>query len=216
MKIIPVTELDPSTFVYSEPKVNAMGGQSVYISANENKEKIIIQTPKCGLPFGLNSFQTNSGENKYSLDISLRGNSVPMQNFIKFLQDYDDKNTETALKNSRVWFKKQLDSSVIDEIYKNTMKTQNNYAPIMKVKFPTRNGNFLGDIFDQNKNKVDMSCIQKGCTVQAIIECVGMYFVAKEFGITWKVIQLKVYPPNRLTGYSFVDEDSEEEVEPVN
>jgi hypothetical protein len=214
MKIFNIEDLDVTKFVYSEPKINAMGGQSVYISANELNDKIVIQTPKCSLPFGLNSFDAN-GETKYSLDISLRGDHTPMQNFKSFLQNFDDNNSNVALEKSNSWFKKQLDSSVIDEIYRNTLKTQKNYAPLVKLKVPTKNGKFLGDVFDQNKNKVDLSCIQRGCTVQAIIECVGMYFIAKEFGITWKVVQLKVYPPNRLSGYAFVDDNSDEEVEPV-
>ena len=213
MKIFNIDDLDCTKFNYSEPKINAMGGQSVYITTGTN-EKIIVQTPRCALPFGLNVFESNQGK-KYSLDLSLRGTSVPMAKFTKFIQCFDDNNVQQALNNSEVWFKKHLDESVIDELYRSTLKTQKNHAPIMKAKLPTRNDIFLGDIFDQNKNKVDMNCIQKGCSVQAIIECVGMYFVAREFGITWKVIQLKVYPPNRLTGYSFVDEDSDEDVEPV-
>tara|TARA_B110000977_G_scaffold178745_1_gene236677 strand:- start:1980 stop:2630 length:651 start_codon:yes stop_codon:yes gene_type:complete len=216
MKILKLDDLDSTNFVYSEPKINAMGGQSVYIGANSENDKIVIQTPKCALPFGLNSFQPNNGDVKYSLDFSLRGNHAIMQNFTGFLQKFDDRNTEVAVEKSKEWFKKQLDQSVIDEIYRNTLKTQKNYAPIIKVKVPTKQGKFLGDIFDQNKNKVDLESIQKGSTVQAIIECVGMYFIAKEFGITWKVVQLKVYPPNKLNGYSFVDDNSEEEVEPVN
>ena len=130
------------------------------------------------------------------------------------MQSFDDNNAKVAHENSMSWFKKSLDTSVIDELYRSTLKTQKNYAPIMKVKMPTRHDVFLGDIFDQNKEKVDISSIEKGCSVQAIIECVGMYFVAREFGITWKVVQLKVYPPNKLTGYAFVDEDEPEDVEP--
>ena len=213
MKIFGIDELDCTKFNYSEPKINAMGGQSVYITT-ETSEKIVVQTPRCALPFGLNVFESNQGK-KYSLDLSLRGNSAPVCKFTKFIQDLDDHNTQQAFKNSESWFKKQLDESIIDELYRSTLKTQKNHCPIMKAKLPTRNDVFLGDIFDQKKCKTNMDCIQKGCSVQAIIECVGMYFVAREFGITWKIIQLKVYPPNRLTGYSFVDEDSDEDVEPV-
>ena len=214
MKIFTLDELDVSKFVYSEPKINAMGGQSVHISANENNEKIVLQTPRCALPFGLNSFEAN-GETKYSIDASLRGNGANMKNFTSFVQSFDDRNIVVAGEQCQSWFKKHLDTSVIDEIYRNTLRTQKNHAPLMKFKLPTRNGAFLGDVFDQNKQKVDLSCITKGSSIQAIIECVGMYFIAKEFGITWKVVQLKVYPPNRLLGYAFVDDDSDEEVEPV-
>lgn len=216
MKVFNVSDLDVSKFVYSEPKTNAMGGQSVYISANEHGDKIVLQTPKCAVPFGLNTFEPpKGGDKKYSVDLSLRGNSPPMQNFTKLIQDFDDHNANVAVQQCQSWFKKHLDESVIDELYKSTLKTQKNHAPLMKVKLPSRNDEFLGDIFDKNKNKIDMSAITPGCTVQAIVECVGMYFIAREFGVTWKIIQLKVYPPNKLIGYAFLDDEPDEDVEPV-
>ena len=64
MKIFNIADLDVSKFTYSEPKVNAMGGQSVYITANSDGDKIIVQTPKCGIPFGLNAFDPPQGGEK--------------------------------------------------------------------------------------------------------------------------------------------------------
>jgi len=45
---------------------------------------------------------------------------------------------------------------------------------------------------------------------EAIVELVGLYFVAKEFGMSWKVVQLKVFPSERLKGYSFLCDSDEE------
>ena len=37
---------------------------------------------------------------------------------------------------------------------------------------------------------------------------------AKEFGISWKIVQIKVMPQNRLSGFAFIDE-SNDDIEPV-
>lgn len=215
MKIFNVNDLDVTQFKYSEPKMNAMGGQSIHIAANDEKEKIIIQTPKCNVSKGLNVFTTNQNDKRYSIDLMLHSDTPAMQTFKQFLQKFDDRNCDLAVENSNTWFKKYLDQSVVDEIYRSTMKTHED-GQTMKVKLPVRNDKFIGDIFDQNKQPVSsLSIIQENCTVQAIIECTGMYFIPKEFGITWKVLQLKVTPPSQLERYAFVDENSDEDVEPV-
>ena len=208
MRVLKLDEINVNDLEYSEPKTNAMGGQSIYITYKG--DKLIFQTPKCNIPYGINEFQTKTGEVKHSLVLALKGNSKPMQTFKKILQELDDKNVEKALELSNSWFKKQLDPKLIDDIYSPTLKNN-----CIKAKMPTRNGEFVGEIFDGQKNASNMSIIESDCSSQAIIECMGMYFVAREFGLTWKVHQIKVSPPNKLQSYAFVDEDSDEDVEPI-
>ena len=51
---------------------------------------------------------------------------------------------------------------------------------------------------------------------QCVLELTGIYFIAKEFGCTWKVMQMMVFPVKTLSGYAFVDSDDEQEdAEPV-
>ena len=205
MKLINIENTNIDDFIYSQPKTNAMGGQQVFINlpnTSDNDSKIRIQTPKCSVPFGINDYN-----GRFTLDLSLRGEDTkPFQTFIN---NFDSHNKKTGSINSIKWFKKQIHESVISELYKPQIRQQNEkYAPNMRVKLPMKkNGVPDFEIFDNNKNKADMSIITKGCQVQAIIELVGMYFVSKDFGITWKVVQLKVFPSTKLSGYSFQDED---------
>ena len=54
-----------------------------------------------------------------------------------------------------------------------------------------------------------------------IAEMQGLWFVGKQFGVTWRVVQAKIYPVVSLQAYAFKDEDDdvdeteEEEVEEV-
>ena len=219
MKISKIEDLSVESLMYSLPKANVMGGQSVYIdlpSGDPASKKVIIQTPRCYLPFGLSEFTPNGGQPKYSLDLSLSGNTPAIQKFTEFLADLDEHNIAQGSAQSMVWFKKRLDKEVVGELYRRQLRKHPKHPPIMKVKVPTKNGEFAGDIFDASNRPISLNSITKGCHVQVIVECIGMYFVAKEFGITWRAIQLKVFPPERLVGYSFVDtDDDDEDAEPM-
>ena len=220
MKVWSIDEIDIDKLSYSVPKSNAMGGQSVYLdipSDDPKQSKLVFQTPKCYLPFGLNEFVPAGGAPKYSMDLSLSGNTPAMEKFSEFIGKLDATNIEKAVSNSSTWFKKKLETDVVTELYRPQLRKSNKgFPPTFKVKFPTKNNEFLGDIFDVNKRPIAMSQITKGCTVQAIVECVGMYFVAREFGVTWRVVQVMVYPNEKLKNYSFIESDDEtEDAEPM-
>tara|TARA_B100001094_G_scaffold331814_1_gene401457 strand:+ start:7239 stop:7880 length:642 start_codon:yes stop_codon:yes gene_type:complete len=203
---------DYNDLSFSEPKINNMGGQSVYI--NHNKSKLTIQTPKCYIPFGVSSYQTNYGT-KYNIDLSLKDKET--NDFRTFLEGFDTYMVNNAVNNSKQWFKKDIKSEVIEELYKKSLKKNEKFPPLMKMKFPCNDkGEFQGEIYDASGNNlISTNKITKGCSIQVIAELVGIYFVAKEFGVTWKVLQIRMFPNKQLQGFSFVDEDiNEEEVEP--
>jgi len=132
--------------------------------------------------------------------------------FKNFLTQLDLRNVQMAVNNCNAWFKKNVPAPSIQELYNSSMKqTSDKYPPMFRARFPTHpdTGVFVGDIFDKNKNLVTERMITPGCEVEVIVELVGLYFVAKEFGMSWKVIQAKVFPTERLRGYSFIcDSDS--------
>lgn len=207
-------DVDVDALEYSVPKQSVMGGQTVYVELNN--DPIIVQTPRCSVPFGLNVYNPLSGgPSKYSIDLSLNGNTETTSAFIEMLQKFDEKNVEQACKGAAQWFGRRVSKDTINDIYSHQLKTSDNHSPRLRVKLPTRGTDFTGDIFDHHNNAVELDAITKGCTVQAILQCVGLYFVPKEFGVTWKVLQLKVFPPQKLVQYSFVDDDDEDDAEKV-
>ena len=180
------SDVDLVSLVYSEPKINQLGGQTVFVN-DRSRNKLRIHTPKCYLPFGVSDYNGSK-----SLQLSLNGDTANMKQFKTFLHEFDNKNIETASINSASWFKKQLNENTVSELYTKTLRQSNpNYPPMFKAKLPFRDGKFQGDIYDNEKRLIDFSHITKGCYVEAIVELTGVYFVAKEFGLSWKVIQVK-------------------------
>jgi hypothetical protein len=199
-------EINVQSLVYSVPKVNSMGGQTVFVN-DTCRNKIRIHTPKCYLPFGVSEY---SGAK--SLQMSLNGDAEQMQQFKKFLNDFDMRNIDVASENSNAWFKKSLNANTVSELYNRTLKNPNpNYPPMFKAKLPFKDGNFVGEVYDTNKKLIDFSNITKACHVEAIVELTGVYFVAKEFGLSWKVIQLRVHPSDKVFGYAFADSASDDD-----
>jgi hypothetical protein len=205
-----VSEIDPARFVYSLPRVNQSGGQTIFVNLPDHfSKKVVIALPRCPLPFGLSDYK-----GRKSLQFSLPDSDERIEEFRAFLTKLDLQNVQTAVNNSTKWFKKSLPANAVQELYNPSMKQNSDkYPPIFRARFPTHpdTGNFVGDIFDKNKNVVGVGAITPGCQVEAIVELVGLYFVAKEFGTSWKVVQLKVYPTERIRGYAFLcDSDSED------
>ena len=212
MNIQLMKDIDEKQFQYSKPRINTFGGQSVFITLNENKLR--LQTPRCAVPNGISTFKTQLDEEKLSIALDLDSSTESMKLFKAFLERFDSQNIEEATTKSLVWFKKHLTKDVIEQLYRKQM--QNN---TMKIKLLTKKGEFDGNIFDKNNKKISLKHIKPGCKVRIIAECIGMYFVPNEFGMTWKALQIKIEEDAKtITGYSFLDDDEEEmfdDAEPV-
>lgn len=208
-----ISEVDPSTFVYSTPRVNTSGGQTIFINMPDQfSKKVVLALPRCKLPFGVSDYN-----GRKSLQFSLGS----CDEFREFLNKLDLQNVQKAVNNNVAWFKKPLTAEAIQELYNPSLKQPNDrYPPMFRARFPTHpdTGSFVGDVYDKNRNLVHERVITNGCEVEAIVELVGLYFVAKEFGLSWKVVQLKVFPNERLNGYAFLcdsdDESDQSDAEP--
>lgn len=211
VKVLNVKDIDVEKLEYHDPVNGKFGGKSLRVSYRG--DKIILEVSKCDLPFGVNEYESPYGK-KYSLDFSLTESN---QDFISFVQKFDDMNVKKGYENSVEWFSKDLDEDIVDQLYKKQLRQTSNYPPLMRAKIINNAVGPLCTVFDKNKNVIDLHSVRKQSEVSAVIELTGIYFVAKEFGVTWKLLQLMVYPKLDMTSYAFVDDSDEdiEDAEPV-
>ena len=213
---------DANELTFDSVKKNAMGGNVVYFKY-EGHPKVIMQTPVVAAPFGLSTYTDDkTGAVKYSLDISFRGmeEDPKVQMFHDKMSDFDNFLMNTAVSNSKEWFGKKQSKEVVENFYRPLVKPSKDpskYAPTMKFKIMTkRDGTIDVDTFDANRNKVNLQdVLAPGVKLQAIIEAGSVWFVNKTmFGISWKLVQVKVLPSDKIAGFSFQEEsDNEEETE---
>ena len=221
-QIVKSDKFSCSNVEYSDPKKLSHGGQAIYL--NYDGKPLILQTPKMSMPWGMGKYDGDVP--KFSLDLSFKGmdNSDSLQTFYKALNELDEKLVEDGAKNSLSWFKKKKQTrEVCKALYAPQIKVSKDksgepdgkYPPTMKVKVPWRDGSFQCDAYDSKKQLIqdDLSnVLVKGTQVQALIQCVGIWFAGGKYGCSWKVVQMKVTPPAGIHGYSFID-DSEDEVD---
>ena len=222
---------------FKEPKKNAVGGTSILLNyfndATKKSGPLILQTPKVRIPFGSATDLSDNGIKKYSVNVSLAhgdNSNANLKVFSEIIRVLDQKTKEFAFENSEEWFGKKQKAEVIEEFYKSAEKKAKNdkYANTLKLKLPVKKGidnnppSPLFDIYNDSKEivnivqngDIDLSCLEKGSEIVAIIQCTGVWFVGKsQFGLGWKVIQLKTYKNQRIIGYSIVDDDPEEQEE---
>jgi hypothetical protein len=227
---------------YSDVKKTG-GKDSIYLT--HNGSPFIIQTPIMRCPFNYSKWD-NSKENdkgapakevyKYDLLMSFDGKDKEpeegKENHVRIFHDkmdgLDKKIAADGLENSLAWIGKKINSmAAIEELYKpmikysidkNTGEPNTKYAPNIKVTLPVKNGKIAVDAYGPDKKEVDLSTINlQGARVTALIQCTGIWVVNKNFGCSWKVLQMKVYPKSNIPKYAIrelpdenVPEDEEE------
>lgn len=217
-KIILAKNLDTAKLSYDTVKKNALGGNVVYLKY-DNIPKINVQTCELDAPFGLSTYtDEKTGAVKYSLDISFRGiNEDPkIMQFHNKMAEIDEALLSEGVARSKEWFGKKLTKEVVENFYRPLVKPAKDpekYAPTMKIKIQTNKaGGIAVDCYDDNKQRMDiLEAVTPGCKVQGILECNSVWFVGKNmFGISWRLVQIRVKPSERIAGFSFVDEDGED------
>lgn len=205
--ITKISDIDVSKLNFSNPWINKSGGQTVFVTDHRDK-KIIFSTPLCKAPFGISSMN-----NRSSITFNVSPDNDKQNEFATFLSQLDLHVMSHACTMSTSWFKKSLDPSRIAQMYNPCLKNKNErYDPVFRARLPTNeNGEFQGDIYDMDRKIIPQSSITNGCSIEAIVELTGIYFIANDFGVSWKILQLKVKPNTVIKGYAFLDEESEEE-----
>jgi hypothetical protein len=223
--IVKADKIESQKFKISKViKVNKYSGKSVYASYNDSIMR--VQLPKMDLPFGVSKYvNPDSGDTKYSLDLSMK--DIDQRVFDNF-QEVENIILDYAEKNSLELFKKKRSKEILKEFYKPFIKfheengeISDKYPARFKAKLWTAGNDFSVDVYDSEKidgkyPKVKMNLensdevIAPGSKCEAIVQCSGLWVVGDSFGISWSVVQIKVYRnANALVGYAFEDEEED-------
>jgi hypothetical protein len=213
------TDFQPSILNFSELEKNKKGGKVVYTSVGDARNtRIVLQTPTCHVPFGVNPYtESTTGEiQSYTIDLSFRGyeSDPKMAQFLEKMMRLDDIMIEAATTKSKEWFGKDIGRDIVCEFYRRLVKEHptGQWPPTLKVKIPLKMGTNVPDcaFFDENKNPCTIDQIVKGCRVKMILELSSVWFVGnKNFGVTWRALQCAIMTkPQKLMGYAFAEDEA--------
>ena len=229
-QIIKYNNYNAANVTLSEPKLNKYGGKSVFI--NYNGKPLTLQTPRMFLPYGLNEYDVKdssgnpTGKKEYSLRLSFKGWDDETSNnatFLNAMKGFNDVLVDNGVQHSVKWFKKKHTREVVEALNSNvvqyskdreTGEVTNEWPPTMKAKLYQRNDLFTCEAYNKNREEVDFKTnVVKGAWVQGLMSCSGVWFAGGKFGVTWVMRQMIVEPPARLSGFSFLLDDEDSNVE---
>jgi hypothetical protein len=226
--IVLPSEFDESSIKFLAPRVNKMGGQSVLINYDNDQTSgaFILQTCRIRIPFGVDQSKPQNGEPvKYHISVAMANDetqNAQLRQFTENVRTIDNKAKEYASSDT-TWFGKKLSEELVGEFYKSAEKfpRDTKWPSNLKVKLPIINGVPQFVLYDENKKpikmvdedgNVDHSAIPRGSEAVCLIQSTGVWFVGKtQFGVGYKLLQAKIYKSNKLSGYSIVDSEDEEE-----
>jgi len=211
-------QVDVSAFTFGAPKTLDNGGKSIYVS--HKGKPLIIQTPEMTVPFSMSRWNADKSSDaavKYSVELSFKGveDNVSKQKFKELLANMDAEFIKQGMENSSAWFKKTYKTpEVVEALYthvlkfpkdKETGEITDKYPPTFRINIPFKDGKISCPVYDNNKELIELSDIDKGSKVTAIMQCLGLWVAGGKFGCSWKVVQLRVVAPAAIRGFAFRD-----------
>ena len=184
--------------------------------ASGHKQKVMVQTPMISRTMPkewINKDQQGNEVKKWEVQLSLRGYDNPdsdVYQFHNWVKEFEALTKNTAITNSKQWFKKDLDAGLIEAYFTSCIKPSSDpkYAPTIKINVPFRYGKFECDVYGPGGASDPLTFMEyyelsKACEVQCIIEWNDLWFMPKSFGATPVLRAIQIFPQDKLTGYAF-------------
>jgi hypothetical protein len=140
------------------------------------------------------------------------------------VNEYDEYNVQQGIKNGQAWIGKKNPSEELVRDKYNPMlrysKDENGerndqYPPSIRFRlYKGDDGKYSGlKCYDNSKNEVEIDkAVQKGCRVKVLYHQQSCWINKNTgYGASNKLMQIKVFPSTKLTGYAFIGDESDEE-----
>jgi hypothetical protein len=188
----------------------------LFIPIRYRNAEIYIRTPKIVVPFGLNIYTDDASNTKqyyYVLSFTDSDIDPSIDRYRQFLERFE-KDCQTRVQSDlKKWCQSQYPDHAPYEFERLNFKSglkDNETAPLFRFKITTT-GRQQTEVYDETgtlqtpKDYEDL--ITSQCQVISLVEPSNIWINSTEYGITWRVHQVKVYPSNKLTGgISLLDE----------
>jgi hypothetical protein len=234
-QIVNISNYNPEEDIsYAKIKINPSGGKNIAIINSKTRKTTMLSTPLM-LTWGMSEFiDEKSGKKVYDLSLQFPNANYPDEAGEAFLQKmikFEQKIKADAIVNSREWFDKpRMSNDVVEALWSPMLKYPKNkttreidytMAPTFRIKIPYWDGEFKTEIYDFNKNQLwpsetastPLEYVPKFTRIACVLQCGGIWFAAGRFGVTWKLFQAVVKPPQSLRGTCHIEvSDTDREI----
>ena len=220
--VINASEWNPSAIRYTPPKISERGAKSINIISSQNGRWPSVTTPLL-MTWGVADFvdeKTGESDGKFSMTLNFPNTdyaNATTDDFLAKVKAFENQILDDAVKYSEVWFGEEMSREVAKHTFfpvlkypkdKNTKKVDLTKAPSLRVKVPNYNGKWNIEIYDTKNKRIfpsesaeitPMDLIPSKSKVACVIQCSGLWFGGKGWGVTWKLVQCVVKPQETLS-----------------
>ncbi len=215
---------DTSAVRYMQPKVNDRGGKSISVISNQTGRALHLATPLM-MTWGIADYVDEKGESdgKFSMTLNFPNpdyKTPGTDEFLTKLKAFENQILDDAVKHSETWFGDDLSREVVKHNFfpflkyskdKLTKKTDYSKPPSIRARVPNYNNKWNVQIYDTQQNRIfpdesndhltPMDFVPKLSNVACALQCGGLWFGGKGWGLTWRVIQIVVKPREVISVY---------------
>ena len=215
--VLPVSDWVPTSLKYMPPKVNERGGKSINLISTQTNRSLHVATPLM-MTWGVSDYvdeRTGESDGRFTMSLNFPNadyETPALKDFLAKLKAFENQILDDAVKNSEAWFGEQMSREVAKHTFfpflkyskdKTTKKIDLSKPPSIRAKVPNYGGRWAVEIYDTSSNKIfpcendnmsPVDFIPKKSNVAAVLQCSGLWFGGKGWGVTWKVVQCVVKP----------------------
>lgn len=216
------SEIDLNAITFSQPRqLEKTGGKMIYLY--HNKKPLVMQIPMMYAPYGMNQWPLDGPATKYNIDVSFQGheNDPNISSLLEVMCNFDSTIVQAGMTNSLTWLKEKISNAEVMKAKYTPMvkysknehgEISNKYPPTFRFQIPFKDGQFMCDTYNLNKELMDLSdLVTKRARVSALLQCNGIYVAGGKIGCTWKAIQMRIIPGSTPIpkGYAFLEDDED-------
>ena len=152
-----------------------------------------IQIPCMRLPYGVSEF--NDGiRATYSLDFTIDNND-----FLEFLQRVEEACvSEVASQSKYIFCEQTLSPTDVRSMFVSCVKAHDlGVLPTFRAKVDMKTNFYDGNGHSLDVEETGLPEAFRGYTARSIVEAKSLYFMDRKIGLSWRVDQLKVFPPGQ-------------------
>ena len=206
---------------YLPPFTGKLGQKSIGIISRKTSSTIYLSTPLLST-FGVSDFTDETGvsNEKYSMSLMFPNPDYADAGatlFLEKLKAFEEQITQDVADHSGQWFNEEIPVEFVKRMFSPMLKYRKNKDPSVKSKFDysappslsvkvpyDKNTNqWKCEIYDSSSKQLfpstttqytPIDLIPKMSKVACVIQCGGIWYNGKAWGITWKLIQCVVKP----------------------
>ena len=234
-----INDWNPTDVRYMQPRVSDRGAKSVSIISTQTNRSLHVTTPKM-MTWGISDYVDEHGvsDGRFTMSLVFPNEEYKTQettDFLDKLKDFENKILDDAVKNSELWFGEEMSREVAKHTFfpflkyskdKVTKKIDLTKSPSLRAKVPNYNGKWSVELYDtshkciypcENENLTPVDFVPKKSNCACVLQCGGLWFGGKGWGVTWKLIQAVVKPPQVVSVFGKCHIDlTPEDVESIN